>query len=133
MENLDSMEISNDEIRHLLTTKYQLDCGPVNDTTRRVMLKMLVRLEEMGKGKATEEDNDNNNSGNSSSSSSDSSTPSKGPDGEEDEFEEIVDADQELVESKFFARFQQVLRVVALLPVAYVCYYTAIHYFEQEE
>lgn len=39
-------DISNDEIRRRLTTEFNIECGPVTPSTRRVLLKKLVRLEQ---------------------------------------------------------------------------------------
>lgn len=38
-------ELSNVQIRRRLTQEFNFDCGPVNNSTRKVLLKKLERLE----------------------------------------------------------------------------------------
>lgn len=43
--NGSNTELSNVQIRRRLTQEFNFDCGPVNNSTRKVLLKKLERLE----------------------------------------------------------------------------------------
>ena len=42
---LPNSNITNDELRRRLTHEFQVECGPVTPSTRRVLLKKLAKLE----------------------------------------------------------------------------------------